>query len=277
MKKPIRVIEGNAKPHEPFWTIRNEEGGDPSLEFYGVISEYSWFQDDITPGTFKKALYDLGKNGPVTVHIDSPGGDVDAASTIRAIMMDYPGDITVKIDGMCLSAAVIVAMAGDHVLMQESGSMMIHNPWTIAMGDAAEMKSVANMLDEVKNGIVDCYETRTKIDRSKLSKMMNDTTWMNAHTAKDLGFIDEIITASSKTNNLAKASIVNCLQNYEHVPDFLLKGTDTDDEDNPVESDEPAKPVETPVTNDSPEVGERERELKSLRDYIDVYGKGARQ
>lgn len=274
MKEPVRVIEGNAKPHERFWNVRNEEGGDPSLEFYGVISEYSWFDDDISPRMFKKDLYNLGKNGPITVHIDSPGGDVDAASAIRAIMMDYPGKITTKIDGMCLSAAVTVAMAGDHVMMQESGSMMIHDPWTIAMGGAEDMKSAAKMLEECKAGIIDCYETRTQLDRAKLAKMMSDTTWMNARTAKELGFIDEIITASAKANNLAKSSIVNCLKNYEHVPEDLL--AEPDAEETPVESDEPVQNAETPATSNEPEEGTDELEVKSLLDYLDVFSKGAK-
>lgn len=274
MKEPVRVIEGNAKPHERFWNVRNEEGGDPSLEFYGVISEYSWADDEISPRMFKKDLYDLGKNGPITVHIDSPGGSVDAASAIRAIMMDYPGKITTKIDGMCLSAAVIVAMAGDHVMMQESGSMMIHDPWTIAIGGAEDMKSAAEMLEECKDGIIDCYETRTRMDRAKLAQMMSETTWMNARTAKELGFIDEIITVSAKANNLAKSSIINCLKNYEHVPEGLL--AEQEAEETPVESGEDVEPAESPVTSDEPAEGTDEQEVKSLLDYLEVFSKGAK-
>lgn len=259
-QKPVRVIEGNAKPHERFWQVKNEEGGDPELEFYGVISEYAWFDDEISPRLFKEDLYGLGKGGPVTVRIDSPGGAVDAASTIRAIMMDYPGQITVKVDGLCASAAVLVAMAGDKVLMQESGYMMIHDPWTIAMGNAADLKIVVKILDEVKSGIVDCYETKTGMARAKLESMMSAETWMSARTAKDLGFIDEIITGSSKASNLSTAAVMNCLQNCTHVPADLLPTSEVEDE--PVECEEPDEG--------------KEREVKSLRDYLDVFSNGGK-
>lgn len=270
-KQPIRVFEGNAKPHERFWQIRNEEGAEPQIDFYGVISEYSWFGDEITPQMFKSDLYAAGKNGPVTVHIDSPGGTVDAASTIRAIMMDYPGSITVKIDGLCASAAVLVAMAGDKVLMQESGYMMIHDPWSVAVGGASDFKAAAKMLDEVKAGIVDCYETRTQLERSKLEKMMSDETWMNARTAKEYGFIDEIMTGSVYAANLSKAAVVNCLKNYLHVPVELMPMPGAPAE--PVKQEVPLAPEPQPTPVD----GNKAREMQNLRDYLDVYGKGAKK
>ena len=128
-KKPMRVLEGSAKPYEPFWRVvdaAESESGEPEIEFYGYISEYSWWDDDITPAKFKADLLNIGKGGPVTVRINSGGGEVYAASAIRAMIVDYPGQVTTRIDGLCASAATLVAMAGDVVKMQDSAYFMIH-------------------------------------------------------------------------------------------------------------------------------------------------------
>ena len=263
MKGPVRVIEGNAKPFERFWIVKNEEGGDPELDFYGAISEYALFDDDITPRMFKEDLYSLGKGGPVTVHIDSPGGAVDAASTIRAIMMDYPGIITIKIDGLCASAAVVVALAGDRVLMQESGYMMIHDPMTIAFGNERDLKTAIQSLEAVKSGILDCYQTKTGMDRGKLDSMMSKETWMSARDALEFGFVDELITSgSAKASNLPTTAIVNCLRNYVHVPANIFPMPESN------EQQDPAEPGQVDEV--------KEREVKNLRDYLDVFAKGAK-
>ena len=111
--EPIRCFSGNAQPHQAFWKWVNVDGQMPTLELDGVLSEFSWFEDDITPKMFKDDLYNYGQGGPVMVKINSPGGEVIAASRIRAIMTEYPGDITVRIEGIAASAAVMVAILHD--------------------------------------------------------------------------------------------------------------------------------------------------------------------
>ena len=162
------------------------------LEFYGTIAEEPWFDDDITPAMFKAEL--SAGTGPVTVWINSPGGDCNAASQIYAALMDYKGDVTVKIDGMAASAASVIAMAGTKVLMAPTAMMMIHNPATGAFGDHRDMEDVIALLDEVKESIINAYEIRTGLSRTQLSHMMDSTTWMNARKAIELGFADEMLT-----------------------------------------------------------------------------------
>ncbi|MBR4767151.1 MAG: Clp protease ClpP [Clostridia bacterium] len=178
-----------------FWNWKNpkaeDESGERVLEFYGTIAEESWFDDDITPAMFKEELFS-GK-GPVTVWINSPGGDCIAASQIYAMLMDYPFDVNVKIDGIAASAASVIAMAGTKVLMAPTALMMIHNPATMAAGDHNEMQKAIDMLAEVKESIINAYELRTGQDRKSLSKLMESETWMNAHKAVELGFADGII------------------------------------------------------------------------------------
>ncbi|MGI6700777.1 MAG: head maturation protease, ClpP-related [Christensenellales bacterium] len=177
-----------------FWNWVRDEDETRTLFLEGVIAEESWFADDITPAAFKKELFS-GK-GPITLHINSPGGDCIAASQIYTMLMDYPHDVTVQIDGMAASAASVIAMAGTRVCMSPTSMMMIHNPFTIAQGDSAEMQKAIQLLDEVKESIINAYEIKTGLSRTKLSHLMDNETWMNAWRAKELGFCDEVLYTS---------------------------------------------------------------------------------
>lgn len=138
-------------------------------------------------------------NGPVTIWINSPGGDCIAASQIYSMLMDYKGNVTVKIDGIAASAASVIAMAGTKVLMAPTALMMIHNPATAAFGDHVDMKKAIEMLDEVKESIINAYEIRTSLSHTQLSHMMDETTWMNAKKAIELGFADALLTDEKLT------------------------------------------------------------------------------
>ena len=179
-----------------FWAWKNlADEGQPEervLELYGTIAEESWFDDDITPRMFKDELN--SGSGDITVWINSPGGDCVAASQIYTMLMDYKGNVTVKIDGIAASAASVIAMAGTKVLMAPTALMMIHNPMTGAFGDHEDMQKAIEMLNEVKESIINAYEIRTNLSRAKLSHLMSSETWMNAKKAIELGFADEILT-----------------------------------------------------------------------------------
>lgn len=166
----------------------------------GTIAEDSWFDDDVTPQLFKDEL--LSGNGDVTVWINSPGGDCVAAAQIYNMLVDYKGNVTVKIDGIAASAASVIAMAGTKVLMSPVSMLMIHNPMTIAYGSSEEMQRAISMLDEVKNSIINAYEIKTGISRTKLSHLMDAETWMDANKAVELGFADEVITRNMDMENM---------------------------------------------------------------------------
>lgn len=104
------------------------------------------------------------------------------------MLMDYKGNVTVKIDGIAASAASVIAMAGNKVLMSPVSMLMIHNPMTVAMGDSAEMQKAIEMLSEVKESIMNAYEIKTGMSRAKISHLMDAETWMNANKAVELGF-----------------------------------------------------------------------------------------
>ena len=166
-----------------------------TLFLNGTIAEESWFDDDVTPQLFKDELN--AGSGDITVWINSPGGDCVAAAQIYNMLMDYKGNVTVKIDGIAASAASVIAMAGTKVCVSPVSMMMIHNPATIAFGDSAEMQKAIDMLGEVKESIINAYEIKTGMSRAKLSRLMDAETWMNANKAVELGFADEILQRDS--------------------------------------------------------------------------------
>lgn len=282
---PVRIFEGTAKPHEPFWTLRNaaeSESGTPEIEFYGTISEFSWFEDDITPAMFKADLNRIGGGGPVTVRIHSGGGDVFAASAIRAILMEYPGAVTTRIDGLCASAATYVATAGDQVLIQDSAFFMIHDPWTIAWGGVDDLKAAINLLKTIKDGIIDVYQGKTHLGEDELARMMANETWMTAQQALEYGFVDEVVR-EPRAKAKAAPAILNCLRNYSHVPAELFADNIAEDDGGTTEAEmvedvpgEGAEEIAEPVTEEAPEPaanGDRaDEDARQLRDYLEVFG-----
>lgn len=194
-----------------------ETATERTLFLNGAIAEESWFDDDVTPQLFKAEL-DSGE-GDITVWINSPGGDCIAAAQIYNMLFDYKGKVTVKVDGIAVSAASVIAMAGDVVMMSPVSMMMIHNPATIAMGDHSEMQKAIDQLFEVKESIINAYEIKTGLSRAKISHLMDEETWMNANKALELGFIDEIIGENTADNAVifsektAVNSLVNKIEN----------------------------------------------------------------
>ena len=136
----------------------------------------------MTPALFKSELN--AGSGPIILHINSPGGDCIAASQIYTMLIDYPHEVKVQIDGIAASAASVIAMAGTKVSMSPTALMMIHNPFTLALGDSEEMRKAIQLLDEVKESIINAYEIKTGLSRTRLSHMMDSETWMNAKMEK---------------------------------------------------------------------------------------------
>lgn len=180
-----------------FWNWEEQSENTPrSLFLYGNIAEESWWDDDITPQMFRDELF--ADEGDIVVWINSPGGDCIAASQIYTMLMEYKGNVTIKIDGIAASAASVIAMAGTEVLMAPTAVMMIHNPLTMAWGDTAEMQKAIALLAEVKESIINAYEIRTGLSRTKISHMMDSETWMSAKTAVENGFADGMLYDSKE-------------------------------------------------------------------------------
>lgn len=180
-----------------FWNfvVENEEIElriDGDIVDDGMTWIYEWFEEPSTsPNAFRNALKKYeGKD--LTVWIDSYGGDIVAAAGIYHALKEHKGKVTVKIDGKAMSAASVIAMAGEEIIMNPMSIMMIHNPWSGVSGEAKDMRHTADILDTIKETIINAYQTKTKQKRDKIANMMDAETWMSAKTALENGFADKI-------------------------------------------------------------------------------------
>ena len=193
-----------------FWNfIKNEATGETELYFEGPISDCTWLGDEITPAMFRDELAKV--SGNLTVWINSPGGDCISASQIYTMLRSHKGKVTVKIDGIAASAASVVAMSGDETLISPTGYLMIHNPMTLASGNKSDMEKAITLLDEIKEGIINAYSRKTGLSRNKISKLMDDETWLNAEKALQLGFVDGILFDKNDTKAAQESE--------ENIPD----------------------------------------------------------
>ena len=174
-----------------FWNWVRNEGEKRILLLDGEISDETWWGDEVTPQMFRSELN--AAEGDIDLWINSPGGDCYAAAQIYNMLMEYKGNVTVKIDGMAASAASVVAMAGSTVEISPLGMLMIHNPMTVSIGDTHEMERTITFLAEIKESIINAYEIKTGLSRAKISRLMDAETWMNAKKAVELGFADSVL------------------------------------------------------------------------------------
>lgn len=185
-----------------FWQFVKNEAKESELILEGVIASESWYDDEVSPKQFRE---ELDKHtGNITVRINSPGGDVFAGVSIMNMLKDREGDVTIIVDGIAASIASVIAMAGDKVIMNTGSMMMIHNAWSMAVGDSQELRKVADTLDKIGESIMDVYATRTGLTTEQLKTMLNEETWMTAEEAVELGFADEAVEGKTKLSNLVK-------------------------------------------------------------------------
>lgn len=241
-----------------FWNLvpDAEAPEDGVLDIEGPIAEEAWWGDECSSKEFRKALAGIGN---VTVHINSPGGDVMAGAEIYSALREHSlngkGRVKVIITALAASAASVVAMAGDEIQISPVAYMMIHNPWTIAMGDAKEMRKTAKTLDEISEGLITAYQQRTGKTRDQLKKMLENETWMSAQTCVDEGFADSIYggeiraAACAGGGMLTKATpeaIAEMCERWE-----ASRGKkDEDPEEDPKDPEDPEDPDDDP---DGPE------------------------
>lgn len=160
------------------------------VDLYGVVSNDSWDDERIGVDTVLKALEGLKPEQAINLHINSIGGMVSEGVTIYNRLKALPNNKTVIIEGLAASIASVIAMAGDTVHMALGSQMMIHNPAVVAIGDSAEMRRAAEMLDSTKEALIDIYEARTSLAREDISGMMDAETWLTSKAALEKGFCD---------------------------------------------------------------------------------------
>ena len=219
-------------------------------EAYGV--KYS------APAGFKQALSACG-NKPLNIYVDSYGGDVIAASAIYAMLREYKGEKTVKVNSIAASAASVIAMAGDKLLMSPTAFLMIHDPSTIAVGNITEVEQTLDAMKQIKEGIINAYEKKSNLTREQLADLMTNETWIDYTRACEWGFCDGEIG----TPYAIDASVLNSIkENKIHIYNKLRI------------NDTAPKPVEPPQVAETAESGESiEDNAKTVRERkLRLYG-----
>jgi len=172
------------------------------LIIYGDIGESMW-GDSVTASTVKNML-DRMDQGDLTVRINSPGGSVFDGFAIYNMIRQRDGKTTVYVDGLAASAASVIAMAGDEVVMGQASMLMIHDPYTMSVGGSEDMRKTADMLDKIKESIVAAYESRSEQGAEIISQMMTDETWFTADESVSMGFANRVEAGKATVSNLSR-------------------------------------------------------------------------
>jgi ATP-dependent protease ClpP protease subunit len=210
---------------DKFWKFKNQTTTSAELLLYGPISSQSWWGDEITPKQFAQDLKDLGPIMTLNVRIDSGGGDVFAGVAIHNMIKRSCNNVNVFIDGLAASAASMIAMAGTTITMMSGTMMMIHNPLSTLMGMycSAELRSIADVLDKVKESVSTIYEQKSGKTTEEMSKIMDDETWLTPQDALEMGFCDcvdasVVATMSLDRNCLISNGVSFDLSKFKHIP-----------------------------------------------------------
>jgi ATP-dependent Clp protease, protease subunit len=175
-----------------FWNLKKTSNNAGELSLYGTVSEWSWWDDEITPQKFRDDINNLGDVDEIVVKINSQGGDVFAGLHIYQVLKEHKAHITVRVEGLAASIAHTIAMAGDKVIMPKGSMMMMHNPWTYAAGEANQLRQTADVLDSIRDALVEVYVAKTGLDEEEIKSLLDSETWMTSSQAVERGFADEI-------------------------------------------------------------------------------------
>lgn len=181
------------------------------LWIYDVIGS-GFFESGVTDKSVRDDLAKFKNTEPLLVRINSPGGDVMQAVAIKTMIDQWKGRVEVQIDGLAASAASYIATAGAKVTMADGAMYMIHNPWTIAVGDARDMRKQADVLDKIGSKLIDAYARKTGKGHDDLQKMLDEETWLTSDEAVEQGFADEVIKET------AMAFAIPAAMGFKHPP-----------------------------------------------------------
>lgn len=214
--------------------FRMEKVANDSADIYieGEIVGQKWSDSDTSAKSFRDGLKELGNVKSLNVHVNSPGGSVFDGIAIYNMLKQHSAKVNIYVDGLAASIASVIAMSGDTIFMPSNSMMMIHQPWSFAMGNAKEMRKMAETLDSIAQSSIVTYlgKTGDKLTKDKLVEMMDEETWLTADEALEYGFADEVLDPVE----IAASISPDLFKQFSNVPEFLLKKkTDDDDKDDP--------------------------------------------
>src|SRR5690606_25834179 len=204
---------------QKFNVVHNEESKTSEITIYGVIGR-SWWSESFSASDMDEALNEAGDND-IVVHLNSPGGDAFMGIAIYNRLKRHEGKVTIYVDGWACSAASVIAMAADELIMGLGSMMMIHEASNIVWGTKTDMRKEADILDELEEGIIDIYMTKAKVSRDEIREKVDAETWFSAKKAVEIGFAnkaegsqpdEEATTSNSVLNDEQKRNIMNELK-----------------------------------------------------------------
>lgn len=222
-----------------FWDFAMKDAT-AELHFYGEIADTAWSKDDVTPKRVQDDLEGMTKAKDVDIFINSPGGDVFAGLAIYNMIKRLNKPTTVHVDGLAASAASVIAMAGDKIIMPKSSVMMIHNAWTFALGNKEEIRETADKLERIDNQLAEIYADRTGRDIETIKQMMEDETWMDGNEALAGRFCDEV----EENKKIAACADMEILARYKHAPQLEATSEKEPEHEPEEQKDEPEDPAE---------------------------------
>lgn len=254
-----------------FWKVKNLGNNEVELFIYGeIVDTVPWYSEGemyVTPKTFLDEIENLRNANTITIRINSPGGDVFVATAIYNQLLGLKAKKTVIIDGICASAATIIAMAGDVVKIPKTALFMIHDPTAGTYGNLGveDLEKIKDLLVKCKLAIIEAYKTKTSLTDEELSEMMSKTTWLIGEEAVQLGFVDEIIEQEITIQNKGKFCIINNLEidvsNWGNLPTKIKNIMNLASHNNDVE--------DKCINNKGGNVAMNVEQVK--KDYPDIY------
>lgn len=200
-------IEQLKKIPQKFNVVHDEDAKVTNITIYGIIGQ-SWWSDSFSAKDIDDAL-NAAEENDIIINLNSPGGDAFDGISIFNRLKRHKGNVTVHVDGYACSAASIIAMAGDEVVMELGSMMMIHEASSVVWGTKTDMRKEAEVLEELEEGLVDIYSTKTTLSRDEVKEKINAETWMSASTAVELGFASKTSTVDSEEDEQEETILVN--------------------------------------------------------------------
>lgn len=190
-----------------------DEGEERTISVYDVIGYDWWTGEGVTAKRIASALRNMGP-GPVTVNVNSPGGDMFEGLAIYNLLREHDGEVTIKVLGLAASAASIIAMAGDTVQIARAGFLMIHNCWVIAQGNRHDLREFADTMEPFDAAMADIYAARSDQDLQEVQRQMDGETWIGGSQAIEQGYADELLPSDQlgKADTKASSSAVRRIE-----------------------------------------------------------------
>jgi len=208
------------KHKQKFWQMKQAENNSADINIDGEIVSDEWEDSDTSAAGFRDDLKGLGDVATINLHINSPGGSVFEGIAIYNMLKQHKATVNTYVDGLAASIASVIAMAGDTIFMPRNSMLMIHNPWTMAVGNASDLRKQADELDTITKSSVVTYLNKAgdKLDEETLKQLMDEETWLTADESIGYGLADEVLESNSAVACLNG----DMVQRFKHIPKQLI-------------------------------------------------------